>query len=76
MIHKRQIALAILFGTLCWDLPAQVAKPASAKPDPWVKQTLKDYRKLISDRKGAQDPAAIELIKYDRLAATASRVAM
>ena len=64
MIHPRQnsIALAIVFGCLTCCLPAQSPKPAAAKPDPWVKTKLKEYGKLIADRKGAKDAAAIELI--------------
>ena len=64
MIHQRHssIALAILFGALTVGLPAQTPKPAVAKVDPWVKETLKEYKKLISDRKGMKDAAAIELV--------------
>jgi hypothetical protein len=63
MIHQRQIAFAILFSSFVACVPAQTPKPASLKPDPWVKDTLKVYRKHISDRKGAKDAAAIELIQ-------------
>lgn len=74
MIHQRQrsFALAILISSLTCGLPAQTAKPAAAEVDPWVKETLKEYRKHIFDRKAMRDAAAIELIqkmldKYDTM---------
>lgn len=54
----RPFAAAILLGGLACSLSAQ----PPAKPDPAVKESLKKYRSLITDRKGAKDPAAIEII--------------
>jgi hypothetical protein len=76
--HQRSIAFTILLsltlGVQGFGLAAQKAKSASAKPDPWVKDTLKSYKKLISDRKGLKDAEAIELInklheKYEGMCA-------
>jgi hypothetical protein len=47
-------------------------KPAAAKPDPEVKAKLDEFKKLITDRKGAKDPDAIQIIdsvltRFDKL---------
>ena len=57
MSHTLKIVL--LTSLLATALPAQ--EPPK-KPDPEVSAKLKDFKKLIGDRKGAKDGQAIEII--------------